>query len=156
MEYLFCYRQEFELFSHISTNQKLRSPIKSLRNYFPKSLIKVCQLWRVKTKAFRLRSTGSVKQPMSDCLRCLIALLSYPAGVESCLLVFRCLILWRHWLEQWLRHTSPFLVFFVIVEVARAVKEEGPANVDDAIVNGSITSGVISCGESIETRCFCG
>ena len=39
-----------------------------------------------------------------------------------------------------LRHTSPFLSFFVRVEVAGAVKEEGPASVGYAGINGSITS----------------
>ena len=94
--------------------------------------------------AFRLLLTGSVVQPMS----CLI---SDVAGVQYRLFVFSCLILWRHWLEQWLRHTSPFWGFFVGVEVARAVKQKVPANVDYAIVNGSTTSGSPVCSNCNST-----
>ena len=36
----------------------------------------------------------------------------------------------------------PFLSFLIGVEVARTVKEEGPASVDYVCVNGSIMSGL--------------
>ena len=40
-----------------------------------------------------------------------------------------------------MRYTSPFLDFNVGVEVARAVKEKAPTNVDYAVVISSITLG---------------
>ena len=63
----------------------------------------------VKRTALWLRLTASVEHPMTLWAGMVCWLVPYSVGFATRLLLFRCLIFWRHWLKQWLRHAFTYL-----------------------------------------------